>query len=223
MASKTCICRTPQRGRYGWNAYTCSDGSRGFCRSEEFCFATAPFAKGEWSSACSESLGATSGDGKKYRALPSDAASVDAKVIRRRESLQSVERCLRDGAWRAGRDADHAGAAWASAWHARASNSSSKFFCKHLSWFNQTHLTWHGHAPHCKALLLPPSPLDARLDDHAHAAAGGAATAAVAGGAQSERSSQHSLGDGRPLTVFVLGDSIGRQLDSTLRLVADSR
>ena len=51
-----CTCDTPGKGAAGHNGYTCSDGTRAFCASDQACFATLEFAKGDWRSGC----GATS-------------------------------------------------------------------------------------------------------------------------------------------------------------------
>ena len=47
-----CSCGMPGGGTAGKNGYSCSDGSRGFCASNEVCFADTPFPKGEWAKGC---------------------------------------------------------------------------------------------------------------------------------------------------------------------------
>lgn len=49
----TCKCTTPLAGKAEWNEYTCNDGTRAHCASNQTCFATS-FIKGDWSNACSE-------------------------------------------------------------------------------------------------------------------------------------------------------------------------
>jgi hypothetical protein len=36
----------------GKNGYTCSDGARGHCANDEFCYAKEGFVKGQWSDGC---------------------------------------------------------------------------------------------------------------------------------------------------------------------------
>lgn len=48
----TCECDTPNTGTVGNNGYTCTDGTTGYCASDEACYATSPFVKGEWCMGC---------------------------------------------------------------------------------------------------------------------------------------------------------------------------
>ena len=50
--STTCLCDMPRMGSVGLNGYSCSDGTRGYCSSDEECFASHAFAKGDWQSGC---------------------------------------------------------------------------------------------------------------------------------------------------------------------------
>ena len=48
-----CTCDTPGAGAgAGKNGYSCTDGTRAFCASDEACFAALEFAKGDWRSGC---------------------------------------------------------------------------------------------------------------------------------------------------------------------------
>ena len=48
-----CTCDTPGAGAgAGHNGYSCADGTKAFCASDEECFAALEFAKGDWRSGC---------------------------------------------------------------------------------------------------------------------------------------------------------------------------
>ena len=53
--SVSCTCDTPGKGTAGHNRYTCSDGTSAYCASDEGCFTTLAFAKGDWRSGCGHS------------------------------------------------------------------------------------------------------------------------------------------------------------------------
>jgi len=48
----TCTCSTPNQGAAGHNQYQCSDGFSGYCASNEACYATESFTRGDWGAAC---------------------------------------------------------------------------------------------------------------------------------------------------------------------------
>ena len=54
--SVSCSCDTPGAGAAGHNRYSCSDGTEGYCTSDDECYATLAFAKGDWQSGCRKAL-----------------------------------------------------------------------------------------------------------------------------------------------------------------------
>ena len=59
----SCTCDTPGRGSAGHNRFTCSDGTAAYCASDQGCFTTLAFAKGDWRSGC----GSTNGEKRARR------------------------------------------------------------------------------------------------------------------------------------------------------------
>jgi len=51
-ALPTCKCVTPNAGTAGHNQYTCNDGTSAFCSSNQECYATGAFQKGNWQLGC---------------------------------------------------------------------------------------------------------------------------------------------------------------------------
>jgi len=49
---ETCSCTHPGDDGGGRNGYSCTDGSSGYCASNEVCYATEPFARGSWGDGC---------------------------------------------------------------------------------------------------------------------------------------------------------------------------
>ena len=48
-----CTCDTPGAGAgAGHNGYSCTDGTKSYCASDEACYAALEFAKGDWRSGC---------------------------------------------------------------------------------------------------------------------------------------------------------------------------
>ena len=107
-----------------------------------------------------------------------------------------VERCLTDGAWEAGSNADSAGQRWAQMWAESIAtlHLTSKFNCASILSKPQEHRAWRGRAPHCDEALLAALPF---------------AFDGVPNGFSS-------------VSLFVLGDSLGRQLNSSLKVLAAS-
>ena len=54
--SVSCSCDTPGAGAAGHNRYSCSDGTQGYCTSDDECYATLAFAKGDWQSGCRKAV-----------------------------------------------------------------------------------------------------------------------------------------------------------------------
>ena len=54
--SVSCSCDTPGAGAAGHNRYSCSDGTEGYCTSDDECYATLAFAKGDWQSGCRKAV-----------------------------------------------------------------------------------------------------------------------------------------------------------------------
>lgn len=54
--SVSCSCDTPGAGAAGHNRYSCSDGTVGYCTSDDECYATLSFAKGDWQSGCRKAV-----------------------------------------------------------------------------------------------------------------------------------------------------------------------
>ena len=54
LAPGTCACDNPSSSgaTLGNNRYTCADGTRAYCASNEECYATKAFQKGDWASGC---------------------------------------------------------------------------------------------------------------------------------------------------------------------------
>merc|ERR1719183_518263 len=48
----TCECSTPNTGTAGHNGYECTDGTSAYCSSDQECYATSAFTKGDWASGC---------------------------------------------------------------------------------------------------------------------------------------------------------------------------
>lgn len=51
-ATPTCTCETPNTGTAGHNGYTCNDATSAYCASDQVCYATGSFAKGNWQLGC---------------------------------------------------------------------------------------------------------------------------------------------------------------------------
>jgi hypothetical protein len=51
-AAPSCTCNTPSAGASGHNQYTCNDGTSAYCSSDQVCYATGSFAKGNWALGC---------------------------------------------------------------------------------------------------------------------------------------------------------------------------
>ena len=52
----SCSCDAPGAGAAGHNRYSCSDGTQGYCTSDDECYATLAFAKGDWQSGCRKAV-----------------------------------------------------------------------------------------------------------------------------------------------------------------------
>jgi len=51
-AAPTCTCVTPSAGTAGHNQYKCNDKTSAYCASDQVCYATGSFAKGNWDMGC---------------------------------------------------------------------------------------------------------------------------------------------------------------------------
>jgi hypothetical protein len=52
VSDEMCSCYTPNAGAAGHNKYVCLDESVGHCSSNQACYSSEPFVKGEWGEAC---------------------------------------------------------------------------------------------------------------------------------------------------------------------------